>query len=133
MHDLCLRSTVFKNHRKSLIQHCELFARKINFHRTKMVKNVKIEKFKWDILAYFKTMCTGILEDFSSWWIVDYCRNPRFLSPAEFGALLAWFLPWSMLPAVQDVQLNFYSINSFSSSKFLGFLISTLYDGSLFC
>ena len=76
---------------------------------------------------------SGILEDFNSWWIVDYCRNPRFLSPAEFGALLAWFLPWSMLPAVQDVQLNFYSINSFSY-KFLGFLFPTLlYDGSLFC
>ena len=84
----CLK-TQKKSHNIANIFRSKIVARKVNFSRTKIGKNTKIQKIKWDILAYFKTMCTGILEDFNSWWIVDYCRNPRFLSPAEFGALLA--------------------------------------------
>ena len=49
--------TVFEIHRKSLIQYClrsNSVTRPVNF---KSQKWVKIEKFKWDILVDFQTMC----------------------------------------------------------------------------
>ena len=90
--DLC---TVFENHRKSLIQHCERSELRLHFEWTKvnqkcqkwsilasfwrpkgcgqtvlpdrsdfigqkLVENAKIEKFKWDILSNFQTMCIRI-------------------------------------------------------------------------
>ena len=51
--------TVFENHRKSLIQHCGqtvLPNGSILMGQT-LMENDKIEKFKWDILGNFQTLC----------------------------------------------------------------------------
>ena len=58
-------STVFENHRKSLIQHCEQSELRLHFEWTKVLpdravligqklpKSAKIKKFRWDSFKYF--------------------------------------------------------------------------------
>ena len=53
-------ATLFENHRKSLIQHCEqlrlhLELTKVN-QKCQMGRKYQIEKFKWDILSDFQTI-----------------------------------------------------------------------------
>ena len=62
--DVC---TVFENHRKSLIQHCERSELRLHFEWTKvkgqkLVENAKIENFKCDIFSNFQTMCVCLVK-----------------------------------------------------------------------
>ena len=59
-----LSSTVFENHRKSLIQHCERSEQRLHFEWTKV--NQKCQK--WSILASFckpEACCQTVLPDSS--------------------------------------------------------------------
>ena len=64
---------VFENHRKSLIQHCGqtvLPNGSILMGQT-LMENDKIEKFKWDILGNFQTLCLGqksVALQAMQWW-----------------------------------------------------------------
>ena len=77
--------TVFENLIKSLIQHCDCERSEQGlqycqigqfFKRTKLVKKARIQKFKWDCLSDFQTMCGR--RSHSYCWRYDTCKRGLF-------------------------------------------------------
>ena len=79
----CTFSTVFENHRKSLIQHCERSELRLYFWVNKSslsqkwfnLENVRIETFKWDIFGHFQTICLSSKLMYYVSWEVDKVVN----------------------------------------------------------
>ena len=65
---MCTKTTVFENHRKSLIQHCERSELRLHFEWKKFLKNAKNSQFGQKILENAK------IENETFWVIFKHCE-----------------------------------------------------------